>query len=78
METQCLTFTEVINSRRSTRTFLDKEIEPEKISRIIDTISKCPTAGNYHAYHITVVKDKEVIRKIAHDSWDQSWIAEVC
>jgi nitroreductase len=57
-------FSEVVNNRTSTRNFLPKPVEEEKIQTILDLTSLAPSAGNIQAYKIFVVKDKEKMKLI--------------
>ncbi len=47
-----------IKTRRSVRKFKDKEIEPEKLQKIIDAIQFTPSGANRQAAGIIIVKDQ--------------------
>ncbi|MBR2376950.1 MAG: nitroreductase family protein [Clostridia bacterium] len=57
-------FSKVIDARYSCRSYLDKEIEDEKIQKILETGRLAPTAKNTQCQKIYVLKDKELIQKI--------------
>ena len=53
-----------IFKRKSIRQFLDKEIEDEKIERLLRAGMQAPSAINSQPWEFLVVKDKEGIEKI--------------
>ena len=57
-----------IFKRKSIRKFLDKEIEDEKIERLLKAGMQAPSAINSQPWEFLVVKDKERIRKIENMS----------
>ena len=57
-------FSKVIDARYSCRSYLDKEIEDEKIQKILETGRLAPTAKNTQCQKIYVLKDKAVIQQI--------------
>lgn len=69
-------FTKTVNNRHSVRSFLDKEIEPEKIEKILNLVNLCPTAGNLQSYRIYLVKKQEIKDEIAKASLNQAFISE--
>jgi len=48
---------EAFEKRHSIRKFLDKEVEEEKLQRILEACNRAPSAGNLQAYRILIVKD---------------------
>ncbi len=48
-----------IMNRRSTRKFLDKAVEPEKVERILRTAMQSPTGRNAQDWEFLVVTDAE-------------------
>lgn len=52
-------FEQVIKNRKSTRLFSSKEVEEEKINKIIEAGILAPTAKNYQPFKIIVVREKE-------------------
>lgn len=54
----------LVLSRRSCRRFLDKNVEPEIIDRILRAMESAPTGGNCCSVQYTVIDDKEQTRRI--------------
>ncbi len=67
-------FKRVINSRRSIRKYLEKEVSWELVSEILDAGVKAPSAGNIKSYKFIVVTDKKKKDEIAVASLKQSWM----
>lgn len=65
---------EAINQRRSIRKYLDKPVEFEKITTIIDAARKAPSAGNLQDWGFVIVTEKDLIRQVASYSVEQYWI----
>lgn len=65
---------EAINQRRSIRKYLDKPVEFEKITTIIDAARKAPSAGNLQDWSFIIVTEKDLIRQVATYSVEQYWI----
>ena len=59
-----MNFFELSKDRFSVRKFKDKEIEQEKLDKIIEMIKYAPTAVNYQPQKIYVLKSKKAIQKI--------------
>ena len=57
-------FIDVLNSRYSVRDYLDKEVEQEKIDKILKSAQIAPTGKNTQCQQIYVLKSKEAIDKI--------------
>lgn len=53
-------FNQVIKKRRSTRKLLPKEVEEEKLQKILEAARSAPSAGNLQAYKIYVIKDQKI------------------
>ena len=49
----------VINERKSTRAYLEKPVEKEKLEQLLSLASKAPSAINLQPWEITVVAGKE-------------------
>lgn len=56
----------LVVNRRSCRRYLDKNVDPEIISRILNALASAPTGGNSSSVEYTVIDDKERVRQI----WD--------
>ncbi len=51
-------------SRRSTRKFSNKPVEPEKVDKIIAAADTAPTAGNYQGFEIFLIRSPKVKEKL--------------
>jgi nitroreductase len=69
-------FFEVLEKRHSTRSFKNKEVEEEKIKKIMEAINSAPSAGNLQSYKVFIIKDKEEKKKLVDASFGQEFIAE--
>ncbi|MBD3210060.1 nitroreductase [Candidatus Micrarchaeota archaeon] len=69
-------FYDVIQERHSCRSFLEKEVENEKLRRILGAVLQAPSAGNLQAYRIYVVRSREAREGIARAALDQQFIAK--
>ena len=56
---------EFIKSRRSTRKYQDRAVEPEKIAQIIEAGCYAPSGGNNQTWHFTVIQDKALLARLA-------------
>ena len=55
---------ELLASRRSCRRYLDQNVDPEIIDRIIAAMEAAPTGGNCSSVQYTVIDDKERVKAI--------------
>ena len=70
-------FWEVLKKRHCTREFdSQKEVEDEKIERIIEAAKMAPSAGGMRDWHFEVVKDSAKKTKLAQAALGQMFIAE--
>lgn len=67
---------EIIKTRRSIRRFQTKEIEKEKIDKLIEALIWAPSAGNLQARKFYFVFNKEIKDKLARAAFDQRFIAQ--
>ena len=65
---------EAINRRRSIRRYLDRPVEFEKITTLIDAARKAPSAGNLQDWNFIIVSEKDLIKQTAQYCVDQYWI----
>ena len=54
-----------IQERFSVRSYLDKEIEADKLNLILEAGRLAPSASNFQPWHFYVVKNKEKINELA-------------
>jgi len=69
-------FLEVIKRRRSTRIFLKKTIEEEKLKEILENTNLAPSAHNWQSYKIYVIKNQIIKDKLTESTRGQSYISE--
>ena len=55
---------EVINSRRSVRSYKEEQLKDEEIEKILDAGIMAPTAKGEQPWHFTVVQNKELLAEI--------------
>jgi nitroreductase len=71
-----MSFEKVMDSRKSTRKFLQKPVEKEKLDKIIERINSAPSAGNLQAYKVYVVQSDSMKKDLTAAAWGQNFIAE--
>ncbi len=69
-------FFELITERRSVRKFVNKEIEGEKLDKILEAANLSPSAGNLQAYEILVVRNGELRQSLGQASFGQTFISD--
>ena len=67
---------EIFKKRHSTRSFIDREVEEEKLAEILEAVDSSPSAGNLKAREIIVVKEKQVKNKLVSACRGQAFVAE--
>ncbi len=67
---------ETIKKRRCVRRFLDKPVEWDKVSKIIDSARYAPSAGNIQDWRFIVVTDKSKIAKLSDAALEQRFIEQ--
>ena len=60
-----MTTLEAIRTRRSTRSFSNKPVEVKKLDWIVNAGRYAPSGGNSQTCHFIVVRNKEVLAKLA-------------
>ena len=65
-----MNFFDLVNKRESVRGYLDKEVEKEKIIKIIEAARVAQSACNAQPWKFVVVNDKNLVRKIAENLYD--------
>ena len=56
---------ELIKTRRSTRRYLQRPVEPEKLSIILEAGRYAPSGGNNQSTHLIVIKNRDILKEIA-------------
>lgn len=59
---------ETIFKRRSIRRYEDKQVENEKIEKLLRAAMQAPSAGNQRPWEFIVVKDKETLKRLSNVS----------
>ncbi len=67
---------EIIKNRRCIRKFKNKEVERDKIDKILEAASWAPSAGNLQARDFILVTDYNTKERIAEASFSQDFISE--
>ncbi|MBO7536545.1 MAG: nitroreductase family protein, partial [Bacilli bacterium] len=57
-------FLELAKSRYSCRRFSDRQVEDEKIEKLLEAARLAPTAVNFQPQRIIVVKSEEALNKL--------------
>ena len=70
-------FFDVIKSRKSTRSFIDKEVDQNKIEYICNCARLAPSWMNKQCWNFIVVKNSEKINDIANTSIINRWLKKV-
>lgn len=69
-------FFEVVKRRHSIRKFKEKEVEKDRIKKLLEVANSAPSAGNLQAYQIFVVRDKAKQKRLARAAVDQDFLAQ--
>lgn len=70
-------FCEVINKRKSVRSFdTEKEVTSDQIEKIIQAGKRAPSAGGLYPVKFLVVKEKEVREKLSGAAFGQGFIVQ--
>jgi nitroreductase len=63
-----------IQKRRSIRKYLEKPVEFEKVSLMLEAASLAPCAGNLQHWKYVIITEKKQIKRLSEVSYDQFWI----
>lgn len=69
-------FFDVLEKRHSVRRFREKDIEEEKLQKLLGAICSAPSAGNRQAYEIVVVREKKHRQELAEACNGQKFVAK--
>jgi len=67
---------EAIEKRRSIRNYQDRDVEEEKIIKILEAARAAPSASNRQEWRFIVVRDKEVRKKLCKAAKGQKFVQE--
>jgi nitroreductase len=69
-------FFDVVEKRRSIRSFKDRPVEDEKLQIILEVANSAPSAGNLQCYDIVAVTDEKKRSRLAAACHGQSFVAQ--
>jgi nitroreductase len=69
-------FFEAVEKRRSMRSYESREVEQEKLDRILGAINRAPSAGDLQSYDVVVVKDQKAREALSNAARGQTYVAE--
>jgi nitroreductase len=67
---------EIITHRRSIRSYISKQVEPEKIEYLLDAFRKAPSAKNLQPWKLILVKEKNKKIDLSIACNNQAFIAD--
>lgn len=67
---------DIIETRKSIRSYKTKEIEEEKLNYILEAFRKAPSAKNLQPWKLVVVKNKKVIKDLAIACNNQTFLED--
>ncbi len=70
------TLMELIEKRRSIRSYKDQEIEEDKLKYVLQAFRKAPSAKNLQPWKLVVIKNKKVIKDLAIACNNQTFMEE--
>jgi nitroreductase len=69
-------FFELLNKRRSIRSFKEEPIEESKLDKIIEACNLAPSSGGLQTFEIYRVKNREMREKLVSAAKDQALVAQ--
>jgi nitroreductase len=69
-------FFEAVKNRHSTRAYKKKEVEEEKLRKILEVANAAPSAGDLQGYEIVLVRDESRRAALAEAAYGQDFVAE--
>jgi nitroreductase len=69
-------FERVVKKRRMCREFLDRDVQQEKIDRILDLALQYPSAGHTEPQEFIVVRDQQLKVDLARAALEQMFVAQ--
>jgi len=70
-------FLDLARARRSVRAFTDAAVPDKDVQTLIAAAIAAPSAGNRQAWHLYVVRNREILQQLAHEAAGQPFIADV-
>jgi len=65
-----------IRTRKSVRSFLDRDIEEDKLQRILEAVRLAPSAKNLQEWRFVVVRDRHKREQLAQAAYNQTFVGE--
>lgn len=69
-------FSDVLKTRRSIRFYSNKQVEEQKLTKILEAVNSAPSAGNLQAYEIVIVREPKIKEKLMYAAWGQKFILQ--
>jgi len=69
-------FFALTEKRQSVRSYLDREIETEKLNDLLQAVNRAPSAGNLQAFEVIVARSSEVRQSLAAAAGQQEFVAQ--
>ncbi len=69
-------FYEVLQKRHSVRAFAKKEVEQQKLQKILEAATRPPSAGNLQAYKMYMVRSGDAKEAIAQAALSQEFLSQ--
>src|SRR4030066_269336 len=73
---QFSSFLDLVETRRSIRSYKSREVEEEKLNYVLQAFRKAPSAKNLQPWKLVVVKDKKKISDLSIACNNQTFLAE--
>lgn len=67
---------EAIQTRKSVRSFIDKPVEEEKLTKILEAARLAPSASNRQEWRFVVVRNQETRKTLAEAAASQAFVGE--
>jgi len=67
---------EAIKSRRSVRSYLDRDVEEDRLRRVLNAGRLAPSAKNMQDWRFVVVKDKDSRKRLSEAAKNQEFVAQ--
>lgn len=67
---------DAIKKRRSIRNYLNKDVEDEKLKKVLEAGRLAPSASNRQEWRYIIVKDKTTRKKLSVAASNQTFVAE--
>ncbi len=69
-------FQEAVRARQSVRVYADRMVEEAKLTAILEAANRAPSAGNFQAYEIYVVRGQAKRQALMESTFDQKFVGQ--